>query len=114
MSQIEAQAMPPADESSGDSLVVVQQSAKALTPADPSLASTQRASVDEPVPEPLMIPLAMVVLDVFGDRAPEMALAERDDPIEAFLLDRPHETFGVGIRVRRLVRSAHDLDSGLT
>ena len=61
-----------------------------------------------------MIAFAMVVLDVLGDRAPEMALAERYDPIEAFLLDRPHEAFGVGIRVRRLVRSAHDLDSGLT
>ena len=61
-----------------------------------------------------MIALAMVVLDVLGDRAPEMALAERYDPIEAFLLDRPHEAFGVGIRVRRLVRSAHDLESGLT
>jgi hypothetical protein len=34
-----------------------------------------------------MIALAMVVLDVLGDRAPEMALAERYDPIEAFLLD---------------------------
>ena len=51
-----------------------------------------------------MIALAMVVLDVLGDRAPEMALAERYDPIEAFLLDRPHEAFGVGIRVRCLVR----------
>ena len=50
-----------------------------------------------------MIALAMAVLDVLGDRAPEMALAQRYDPIEAFLLDRPHEAFG-GIRVRRLVR----------
>ena len=61
-----------------------------------------------------MIAFAMVVLDVLGDRAPEMALAERYDSMEAFLLDRPHEAFGVGIRVRRVVRSAHDLDSGLT
>ena len=45
-----------------------------------------------------MIALAMVVLDVLGDRAPEMALAQRYDPIEAFLLDRPHEAFGVALR----------------
>ena len=35
LSQIAAEAMPPADESSRDSLVVVQQAAKALTPVDP-------------------------------------------------------------------------------
>jgi hypothetical protein len=62
-----------------------------------------RDRVNQFIGEALMIALAMVVLDVLGDRAPEMALAERDDPIEAFLLDRPHEAFGVGIRVRRLV-----------
>lgn len=61
-----------------------------------------------------MIALAIVVLDVLGDRAPEMALTERHDPIEAFLLDRAHEAFGVGIRVRRLVLGAHDLDRGFT
>jgi hypothetical protein len=46
LSQIAAEAMSPADESSRDSLVVVQQAAKALTPVDPSLPSTQRATVD--------------------------------------------------------------------
>ena len=61
-----------------------------------------------------MIALAMVVLDVLGDRAPEMALAEGHDPTEAFLLDRAYEAFGVGVRVRRLRGSAHDLDPDFT
>ncbi len=109
MSQIAAQAMPPADESSRDSLVVVQQPAKALTPTDPSLASTQRATVDEPVPEPLMIPLAMVVLDEFRGRSSKVALTKRYKPIEALEFDRPHEAFSVRVRIGRLKRRLHDM-----
>jgi hypothetical protein len=97
MSQNAAEAMPPADKSSRDSRVIVQQAAKVLTPVDPSLASTQRATVDEPVPEPLMIPLAMGVLDELRERLSKVALTKRYEPIEALLFDRPHEAFSVRV-----------------
>jgi hypothetical protein len=113
MSQIAAEAMPPADESSRDSLVIVQQAAKALTPVDPSLASTQRATVDEPVPEPLMIPLAMVVLDEFRERSLKVALTKRYEPIEALVFDRPHEAFSVRVRIGRPKRRLHDMYAGI-
>jgi hypothetical protein len=61
-----------------------------------------------------MIPLAVVMLDVFGNRSTEMTVAERDHAIETVVLDRSHEPFGVGIRVGRPIRCLHDADSGLT
>ena len=38
-----------------------------------------------------MIPFAMVVIDEFLEGATEMALAYRHDPIEALVLNRPHD-----------------------
>jgi hypothetical protein len=48
-----------------------------------------------------MITLAMVVLDVLGDRAPELALAEGHHPTEAFLRDRAYARRNVCHEVRR-------------
>ena len=69
----------------GRSRVVVQEAAESRTSVHATREST-RDSVNQFICKALMITLAMVVLDVLGDRAPEMALAERFDPIEAFLL----------------------------
>ena len=55
----------------------------------------------------------MIVRDVFRDRSSEMALADRNQPIEALLFDRSHEPFGVGIRIGRLIRRLHDADPRL-
>jgi hypothetical protein len=85
---------------SGRSRVVVQKAAESRTSTD-ATSTLARDGFKQFIAEALMIALAMVVLDVLGDRAPEMALAKRYDPIEAFLLNRPHETFGVGIGVSR-------------
>jgi len=53
-----------------------------------------------------MIPLEMVVRDKLVHRAPKMAIAQRNDPIEAFLFDRSNESLGVRIRLSlRLHRS---------
>src|SRR5262249_9600368 len=43
----------------------------------------------------------------------EMALAERNDPVETFFVQRPHEAFRVGVRVWRLKRCLHDADPAL-
>ena len=71
----------------------------------------QVPGLDEPILEALMIPLAMVVIDEFLEGPSEMALAERHDPIEALVFDRPHKPFGVGVRIGRLKRRLHDVDT---
>jgi hypothetical protein len=48
-----------------------------------------------------MIPFAVVVLDVLRHGLPEMPLPDRNQPVKAFFLDRPHETFRVGVGVSR-------------
>ena len=40
-----------------------------------------------------MIPFAVVVLDVLCDRPPEMPLPDRNQPVQAFFFDRPHEAY---------------------
>ena len=60
-----------------------------------------------------MIPLAMIVIDEFREGPSEVALAERNDPIEALVFDRSHEAFRVGVRIRRLKRRLHDVHPGL-
>ena len=42
-----------------------------------------------------------------------MALAERHHPIEALVFDRPHEPFGIGVRIGRLKRRLHDVHAGI-
>ncbi len=53
------------------------------------------------------------VRDVFMHGPPKMALAQRNDPVEAFFLDGSHKPFGVGIRVRRAIRRLDDTNLGL-
>ena len=60
-----------------------------------------------------MIPLAMVVIDEFLEGASKVALAERHHPIEALVLDGPHEPFGLGVRIGRLTWRLHDVHPGI-
>ena len=55
----------------------------------------------------------MVVIDEFLERPSKVALAERHHAIEALVFDRPHEPFGVGIRIGRLKRRLHDVHPGI-
>ena len=68
------------------------------------LTSTKCPALDEPILEALMIPLAMIVIDEFLEGPSDMALPERHDPIEALVFDRPHKSFGIGVRIGRLKR----------
>jgi hypothetical protein len=47
---------------------------------------------------------AVVVLDVFRDGAAEVPLAHRNQPVQAFFFDRPHEPFRIGVRIWRTRR----------
>jgi hypothetical protein len=69
----------------------------------------RRASIDKPILESLVIPLAMLVIDEFLEGPSKAALAERHHSIEALVCDRPYEPFGIGVRIGRLKRRLHDL-----
>jgi pimeloyl-ACP methyl ester carboxylesterase len=56
----------------------------------------------------LVIALAMVMGDVLCECATEMAFADRDDPIEAFGLDRSYEAFDMRVGIRRASGRLHD------
>src|SRR5262249_11097717 len=58
----------------------------------------------------LVIAIAMIMLDELGDRPAEMALTERNHPVEALLLHGPDEPFRMG-RVRRLKVRLHDAEA---
>ena len=67
-------------------LVVVEKSAQSLVPAHPAGPVRCRRARNQDVPETLMIPLAVVMLDEFGDGAPKMSLSNRNQPIKALFL----------------------------
>src|SRR5262249_22618508 len=94
-------------------LVVIEETSKPRTAANPSVGRTSSRAVDKLVAQPLMIPFVMIVRDVFGNSPSEMPFADRNDPIKAFLYDRSHEAFGVRIRIGRLKRRLHYAESGL-
>ena len=94
-------------------LVIVEQAAEARTSTNPADGCWSLARPRSMRSQPLMIPLAMIVRDEFRDRSSEMALANRDQPIEALLFDRSHEPFSIGVRIRRLIRRLHHADPRL-
>src|SRR4029079_2437034 len=62
------------------------------------------------VGQALVIALPMVMLDEFVHGASEMALAQRDDPIQPLRFDRSHEALRMRIRVRCPIRRLHDMN----
>jgi hypothetical protein len=52
---------------------------------------------DQLVAKALVIPLAMVVLDVLRDAPAKMALAKRNDLRQAFGLDRPNKSLRIRV-----------------
>src|SRR5262245_30814232 len=56
--------------------------------------------LDQRVLEPLMIPLTMIMMDELRHGPSEVALAERNQPVEALLLDGSDKTLRVRIRIR--------------
>jgi hypothetical protein len=60
-----------------------------------------------------MVPLTMIVSHEIRDGSSKVALANRNDPIEALLFNRSHEAFRVRIRIRRPERCLYDSEAGL-
>lgn len=71
------------------------------------------ARLDELVVDSLVMPLAVVVLDVLSDDSPEMALAERNDVVEAFAADAANEALGEGVEVGALGRKPQGFNPGV-
>ena len=73
-------------------------------PSDATRDPDDRRARDEAIAEALMIPFSVVVGDVLRHRAPEMLLPDRNQPVQTFFFDRPHETFRVSVRIGRALR----------
>jgi len=55
----------------------------------------------------LVIPLVMKMLHILRQRMAERCFPKEDEPREAFLLDRSHPAFRVGVQMRRPRRQGH-------
>ena len=53
--------------------------------------------IDKTVPDPLVIALALVVLDVLTDRSSKMRFTDRNDLRQALRFDRSNESLGVRV-----------------
>jgi len=58
-----------------------------------------------------MIPFGVIVRDVLRDGRSEVSLAERNQPVQAFFFDGPHEPFGVGNRIGSALGREDDTDA---
>jgi len=78
-------------------------------------AATALASIryDQLIVQSLMISFPMIVGDELYDGLSEMLLAERNQPVETFFFDRPHEPLRVRIRIRRALGGEHNANASL-
>ena len=68
---------------------------------------------DQPIIEPLMIPLPVIVSGVLASGLSKRPFAEEDHAIETFIFDRSDESLGVGVQVRGTVGQSDDFDAGI-
>src|SRR5450756_1450973 len=59
---------------------------------------------------PLMIPLGMVMRNIFAQRPPQGALAKENDLRQALVLHRPDPSLSIGIQVRTAGRQCERFD----
>jgi hypothetical protein len=52
---------------------------------------------DEPIRQPLVIALAMIMRDEIPNGGPQRFLSEQDHPLQTGFFDAPHESFGESI-----------------
>jgi hypothetical protein len=86
-----------------------EKSIETLAAENPAVAVRGWRACDQPVLQPLMVSLAVVVRQELRDRSPQMALAQRHQSIEAFTLDRQDEPLGERVEVRASSGQSHHL-----
>ncbi len=90
---------------------MLEQAPESLMATD--LTSAGWASIDDPVSDPLVRALPVVVLQVLSERLTQRGLAEEDHAIETFGLDREHEPLCKGVAVRSPGWRTNDSDSSV-
>jgi len=105
----------PKIRSSRDSVIVAKEPAQ--TRAAPDWPVCRRWSEtfrgNEPIVNTLVIPFPMVVGYERCERSAQVGFPKDDDPIQAFLLDRPDKSLRVRIAVGCLKRRLHDPDADI-
>ena len=92
--------------------VVAKQAAEPLMAFNRAAAAEATStSIYQAIAQPLVISLAVVVLDVLPNDLPQMALSEWDHLGHALRLRRPNEPFGVGVQIRTARREPHRVDA---
>ena len=92
------------------SRVEFEQPTERLPPFDPDVCVRRaRRALDRHVPESLMVTLRVVVAQVLRNRAPNVRLTHRHDPIERLRANRRHEPFRVRIQIRAARRQPDHL-----
>ena len=80
---------------------VVEQAPESLPPPHLPAGRPRRAPLQDALAPPLVGSLVMVMRHVFPQQVSDVALPQRHHPVQALLLDRPDEPFGIRVRIRR-------------
>ena len=82
-------------------MVITEHPAEPFSALDRAVVGSRAAhSKRALVVQPLVSPLAVVVLYVLVDRVSRMPFAENDHPFKALGFDRAHKPLGEGVEVR--------------
>ena len=95
--------------SSSFSVVVLEQSAETLIAEHLVVAVGRWSTVDEPILQPLMISLAMIMVEVGSHGASQLTLREQDHSGEALRFHREHKSLAMRIQVGTPRRQLHRL-----
>src|SRR5450755_3990827 len=86
-------------------MVVTQEATQPVaTLYRPVPTSFRNPTEQQDVGLPLMIPLAMVVLDIFAQHPPQRALTKKNDLGQTLLLHRPDPALRIGVQIRTMSR----------
>lgn len=81
-------------------MVVLEQAAESLAADEFAVRFSHGiVRVDDAVVESLMVPLRVVTGDVLAHGVAEHGRAEEDQAVQALILDRADEAFGIGIEI---------------
>ena len=90
--------------SRGLAVVEAEKTAKTFPTVDLSNAIRRLRGHNQLVVESLMVSLLVIVLRVLKDRAPQMGLAQRNQAVQAFRLNRKHKSLRESVQVRTVSR----------
>ncbi len=94
-------------------VVVIQHAVQPLAPADnPCVFRDTLDWNDEPISEPLMVPLGVIMCDEIVGRIPQRIFTKEDHSLQAAFLDSANEPFGVCVSAA--IHTHHRQQMGVT